>query len=130
VPLNTLQFRGRAVERPVGVREWSVRRFVTGSCDVSVIETVTFRLAADTDEAEFLAADRRVQTEFLYHQPGLVRRTTARDRDGGWIVIVLWRSESDADAAATLSEDDRPTSELVAMLDGTTVETRRYATLD
>lgn len=97
---------------------------------MSVIETVTFRLAADTDEAAFLAADRRVQTEFLYRQPGLLRRTTARDRRGEWIVVVLWRSERDAEAAATLAEDDRATSELIALIDQATVQTRRYSTLD
>jgi hypothetical protein len=97
---------------------------------VPVIETVTFRLAAGTDEAAFLDADRRVQTEFLYRQRGLLRRTTARDRNGEWIVIVLWRSESDADAAAKLSESDRATSAFFALLDETTVQTRRYSTLD
>ena len=105
-------------------------RFAVWCCDVSVIETATFRLAADTDVAAFLDADRRVQTEFLYRQRGLVRRTTARDRDGEWIVIVLWRSESDADAAAKQSVRDRATSEFLALLDETTVRTRRYSTLD
>ena len=95
-----------------------------------MIETVTFRLAAGTDESTFLDADRRVQTEFIYREPGLLRRTTARDENGEWIVIVLWRSESDADAAARLSEGDRPTAELVALLDAATVQTRRYSTLD
>ena len=96
----------------------------------SVIETITFRLAADTDEAAFLDADRRAQTEFFYRRPGLVRRTTARDRSGEWIVIVIWRSETDADAAARLSGSDPATSELAALIDDATVQTRRYSTLD
>ena len=95
-----------------------------------MIETLTFRLAPDTEEAVFLDADRRVQTEFFYRQPGLVRRTTARDRHGEWIVIVIWRSERDADAAARLSESDGATSELAALIDEATVQTRRYSTLD
>ena len=95
-----------------------------------MIETVTFRLAADADEAAFLDADRRTQTEFFYRQPGLVRRTTARDRHGEWIVIVIWRSERDAEAAARLSESDGATSELAALIDEATVQTRRYSTLD
>jgi hypothetical protein len=95
-----------------------------------VIETVTFRLAADTDEAVFLDADRRVQTEFFYRQPGLVRRTTARDRHGEWIVIVIWRSDRDAEAAARRSESDPATSELFALVDKNTVQRRQYSTLD
>ena len=97
---------------------------------MSVIETLTFRLAVDTDEAVFLDADRRVQTEFHYRQPGLLRRTTARDRDGEWMVIVLWRSERDAEAAAELSKSDRATSELIGLVDKATLRTHRYSTLD
>jgi hypothetical protein len=62
---------------------------------MAVIETLTFRLTANTDDAAFLAADRRLQTEFVYHQPGLVRRTTARNDDGEWFVVTLWHSGSD-----------------------------------
>jgi hypothetical protein len=97
---------------------------------MSVMETLTFRLAADTDEAAFLDADRRVQTGFSYRQPGLVRRTTARGQHGDWIVVVLWQSAGDADAAARRADTDRACSELVALLDETTVESRRYSMLD
>ena len=65
---------------------------------MAVIETMTFALRPDADERAFLAADRRVQVEFAYQQPGLVRRTTAHDSAGGWVVIDLWRSADDADA--------------------------------
>jgi hypothetical protein len=65
-----------------------------------VIEIMRFRLAPGRDEAEFIAADRRLQQEFAYQQPGLVRRTTARGADGDWVVIDLWRSAADADACA------------------------------
>jgi hypothetical protein len=95
-----------------------------------VIETVTFRLAADTDEAVFLDADRRVQTEFFYRRPGLLRRTTARDGHGDWIVITIWRSESDAEAASGLSEHDGAMSALAALVDETTVRSQRWSTLD
>ncbi|HXQ74976.1 MAG TPA: hypothetical protein VN791_00670 [Acidimicrobiales bacterium] len=72
-----------------------------------MIEIMTFRLSPGADEEAFRAADGEVQSDFAYQQPGLLRRTTARGADGGWIVIDLWRS----DAAAT-------------------VRTERYTTLD
>ena len=65
-----------------------------------VIEVTTFRLAAHADETAFLAADRRVQTQFMATLGGFRRRTTARGTAGEWLVIVLWNSASDADAAA------------------------------
>jgi hypothetical protein len=95
-----------------------------------VIEILTFRLAPHTDEAAFLHTDRRVQTEFAYHQPGLARRTTARGADGEWVVIDLWRSAEDADACDRRWGNDPVTKEFMGYLDPATVTTRRYATLD
>jgi hypothetical protein len=97
---------------------------------MSVIEIATFRLAPPAGEAEFLAADRRVQTEFLYHQPGLLRRTTARDGDGNWLVATHWASAADADAAATRAAGDSAASAFSALLDTATATTRRYETID
>ena len=96
---------------------------------MAVIETTTFPLADDVDEAEFLKADERVRTGFLYWQPGLVRATTARGAGGEWLVVVLWRSGEDADAAATLAESDPANAELMALVDRPCIERRRYTTL-
>jgi hypothetical protein len=100
---------------------------------VSVIETMTFRLLDGADEAAFLAVDKRLQSDFAYQQPGLVRRTTARgtgDRAGEWIVIDLWRSAEDADACAARWDDDPLAQELMSFVDTASVEVRRYADLD
>jgi len=70
---------------------------------VATIETTTFRLAPGADEAAFLAADRTVQTELVYLQPGLVRRTLAR-RGDEWLVITVWASEEHAAAAAAAAD--------------------------
>jgi hypothetical protein len=60
-----------------------------------VIDLTTFRLAPGTLEDDFLAADRRWQTELVPNRDGFVRRTTAH-RDGEWVVITLWFTEADA----------------------------------
>jgi hypothetical protein len=100
---------------------------------MAVIETMTFRLAAGVDEAAFLAADKRLQSDFAYQQPGLVRRTTARgvgDRAGEWIVVDLWRDGDAADDAAARWDDDPVAREFMAHVDRSTVEVRRYVDLD
>ena len=89
-----------------------------------------FRLPPGADEAAFLEADRRLQEEFAYQQPGLLRRTTARGEDGGWIMIALWRSSADADASETRAEHDEPTRALRALLDRSTLSVERYQELD
>ena len=90
---------------------------------MAVIALTTFRLADGTDEAAFLAADDRVRTATLYHQPGIVRATTARTDDGRWAVIVMWESAEQADAVDVAVE-------LGDVVDAASVERARYTTLD
>jgi hypothetical protein len=95
-----------------------------------VIETTTFRLGAGVDDARFLRADERVRTGFLYRQRGMLRATTARGDAGEWIVVVLWASPDDADAAAAGAGNDEGSAEVMALLDQDTVDRRRYTTFD
>jgi hypothetical protein len=96
----------------------------------NVIEIMRFRLPPGAAEEAFLAADRRVQTEFAYQQPGMLRRTTARGDDGSWIVIDLWRSAADADACDARWEHDPVAQEFMALLDRSSASTERYQELD
>jgi hypothetical protein len=100
-----------------------------GSLD-AVIEIMRFRLAPDADDQVFEAADRRVQTEFAYRQPGLLRRTVARADDGEWIVIDLWQSREDADRCAQAWEGDPVTTEFMSFVDAGTVSVDRYQSFD
>ena len=95
-----------------------------------MIEILTFRLAEGVDEADFLAADRQLQTAFAYRQPGLLRRTTARSAGGEWVVIDLWRSADDADACDERWSGDGVAARLMSFIDRATVRTARYHTLD
>jgi hypothetical protein len=97
---------------------------------MSVIETHTFRLAEGADLAEFLDADRQVQTELMLRKPTFLRRTTARSGEGDWLVVVIWSSARDADIARTQLKDDQATTALMTFVDQPTFTTRRYETLD
>ncbi len=100
---------------------------------MALIQTMTFRLVDGADEAAFVEADKRVQTEFAYQQPGLVRRTTAMgegDRRGEWVTIGLWRSADDVDAAGDRWGDDPSAQALMAFVDPGSVDVRRYTDLD
>jgi hypothetical protein len=92
-----------------------------------MIEIMRFRLIPGADVEAFRAADVRVQSDFAYRQPGLLRRTTARDRDGAWIVIDLWQSGQAAAAADKLWGQDPAATEFMSFVDGATVTTERYA---
>jgi hypothetical protein len=88
-----------------------------------LIENLTFRLASGVDEADFLEADRKVQTELVPNLTGFIRRTTARGSDGEWLVVTLWASAAEADAAP-------PATDFMALVDPASVSVQRYSTLD
>ena len=93
---------------------------------MAIVEVTTFRPKSGREE-ELLAVDRRVQVDFAYRQPGLVRRTTATG-DDGWLVVELWATEADADQAAQQRDGDPTCREFAALVDDLT--TARFSTLD
>lgn len=95
-----------------------------------VVEILRFRLAAGVDESVFRAADKRVQAEFAYQQAGLVRRTTARGRDGSWTVIDVWSDVSAADRASGSWGRDAVTEAFTHLVDPSSMTSERFETLD
>jgi heme-degrading monooxygenase HmoA len=96
---------------------------------VSVVEITTFQLAPGADDAAFLQADRRVQTELVPNQSGFLRRTTARD-DGTWLVVVLWASRDEASAFDDVARNHPAQAEFQRHLDPASVVMHRFDTLD
>lgn len=115
---------GRGEARPSALRCHGRRNLL------AVIEMMRFRLSAGVEDGEFLLADRAVQEEFAYQQPGLLRRTTARGGDGSWIVVDLWRSHKDADACEAKWGDDPIAQRFMNLVDKSTVKSERYTERD
>lgn len=95
---------------------------------MAVIEVTAFTLVAD--EAEFLAADARMQTEFAYQQPGLLRRTTARGSDRQWLVLTMWRDDASAEAAQARARDDAIAQAFAACAEPGSLRAKRYTALE
>jgi hypothetical protein len=95
-----------------------------------MLKVFRFQVRPGVDDAEFEEADRRVQIEFAYRQPGLVRRTTARGTDDRWIVIEIWRSVDDADACARERPGDPATAAFLSLMVEGSLRTERYQELD
>ena len=95
---------------------------------MAVLEVCTFTSAAG--EQEVRAADARMQTEFAYQQPGLRRRTTARDDAGRWCVVTLWAGIDDAERADRAAEGDEVARAFWALADAGTVRVERFTLLE
>ena len=96
---------------------------------MSIVETQTFRLVAGTDVTDFLASDKRVQTELVPNQPGFVRRTTARAGEV-WLVVTLWGTQGAAIAFDDLAGVDPVQAQFLAHLAPGSLSVQRYETLD
>lgn len=95
---------------------------------MAVIEVTAFTLVGD--EAEFLAADARMQSDFAYQQPGLLRRTTARGSDRQWLVLTMWRDDASAEAADGRAREDDVARAFAAFAEPGSVRTKRYTPLE
>jgi heme-degrading monooxygenase HmoA len=91
----------------------------------AVVEVVRFRLAHGASESSFLEENRKAQA-FVAQQPGFVGREIARGDDGGWLVIVRWRSAADADASFSKFVAAAEMQPFMALLDGASMEAGRY----
>jgi heme-degrading monooxygenase HmoA len=90
-----------------------------------VVEVVRFRLAEGASESSFLEENRKAQA-FVAEQPGFVGREIARGDDGGWLVLVRWRSAADADASFSKFVAAAETQPFMALLDGPSMQAGRY----
>ena len=95
---------------------------------MAVIDTLTFGLAPGVEDNVFLEVDRRMQTEVIYQQPGLLRRTTARGDDGSWLVVTLWESMSAFEASA--GEANAIKLGYLGLLDPASVVAAYFTTID
>jgi hypothetical protein len=91
-----------------------------------VIEIMRFRLMPEAGREDFLAADKRLQSDFAYRQPGLLRRTTAEGDEGQWIVIDLWASIEDADRCAVRWKADPVAQDFMGLVDPSSVVVERF----
>ena len=94
---------------------------------MAVLEICSFLATAGDDVV--LAADARMQTEFAYRQPGLMRRTTARGDGGRWCVVTLWASAEDAERAERAGADDEVASAFWSSVDRDSLCVERYTLL-
>lgn len=94
-----------------------------------MIQILVFSLKEAADENEFLACDQRLQADFAYQQPGLLRRTVAKN-DRAWLVLDLWDSNEHADACDEKWDSDPLAQEWMGFVDRSTVRSSRFQELE
>lgn len=91
-----------------------------------VIEVVTLKIVPGTAVSTFRAADRDVQRQHVARQPGFLSRESAPGPDGSWLVIVHWRSISDAQASMDSFEKAPAAARFMSLIVPGSMQMTRY----
>ena len=92
-----------------------------------MFEILTFRLAVGVDTETIRSIDERIQVEFAYQQPGIIRRTLGRHDDGRWLALTIWADAESAAVAQRVFDESDLGSEFAALVTDTVVERFRGA---
>ncbi len=94
---------------------------------MSVIETITLRLADGASPDAFAAANARVESEYLPLQPGYNpgSRVSTVDGEGRWTISLRWDSARDADASMASFMDSPATQDYLALVDSSSMTMAR-----
>ena len=96
----------------------------------AIIENTTFTLRPGVASRDFLAADAEVQTDFAYQQPGCVRRTTASNDAGEYLVVEVWQTAEHADQRRSEAANSSAMTKLMSLIDAESIRVSRYRTVE
>ncbi len=92
-----------------------------------VIEVVTFKYKNAVQSEEFWAEDAKIETDYTSKQPGFISRESGYSKnDNEVLVIVRWKSMSDADASMKKFINDESVKGFANMIDAPTMKMVRY----
>jgi hypothetical protein len=91
--------------------------------NTQIIETVTFKLAAGTNETTFREAIPAT-LDFAAQCPGFVRRVLSQGPEGWWLDHLEWTSLAAADAAGKAFEADPRNHAFMQSIDPATMNMR------
>jgi len=92
----------------------------------TIMEVTTFKIKSDADPVAFAARDAQVENDFTSKQPGFINRQSGLDEEGNYVVVVFWKSATDADASMNKFMSDASVADYAQMIDGPTMAMARY----
>ncbi len=92
----------------------------------TILEVTNFKLKSTANAYEFNKLDSEVQERFTSKQPGFLRRQSAVDENGEYVVYVYWSTIEDAKASMEKFMGDQSVADYTSMIDGSTMNMARY----
>ena len=94
--------------------------------DKTILEVTTFNISSSADPHAFSLRDAQVEKDFTSKQPGFIKRQSAVDDKGNYVVVVYWKSMAAATASMNKFMDDASVGDYAQMIDGPTMKMARY----
>ncbi len=96
----------------------------------TVLEVTTFRTKSKVNNTVFNKLDAEVEENFTANQPGFIKRQSAVDDKGNYVVIVYWDTHENAEASMNKFMTDASVVDYASMIDGSTMNMSRYSIND
>lgn len=93
----------------------------------TILELTTFNINSTVNPMTFAIRDAKVESDFTSKQAGFIKRQSAVDDKGNYIVAVYWDSVANADASMNKFMADASVADYASMIDGPTMKMSRYA---
>ena len=91
-----------------------------------IMEVTSFSINSTADPMAFAKRDAEVENDFTSKQPGFIKRQSGIDDKGNYVVVVFWKSLSDADASMKKFMGDASVADYAKMIDGPSMKMSRY----
>ncbi len=92
----------------------------------TIMEVTTFGINADVDSLAFAKRDAQVEADFTSKQAGFIKRQSGVDDKGNYVVVVYWKSQTDADTSMKKFMGDASVADYAQMIDGPSMKMSRY----
>jgi len=92
----------------------------------TIMEVTTFNINHDVNAQEFRARDLQIEEEYTSKQPGFIKRQSGVNDKGEYVVVVYWKSTTDADASMNKFMADSSVADYAKMLNGSTMKMSRF----
>lgn len=91
-----------------------------------VLEVTTFKLKTTTNTSTFNVLDAKVEENFTSKQPGFIKRQSAVNVNGEYVVLVYWDNNQNADASMQKFMSHTSVADYASMIDGSTMKMSRF----
>ena len=92
-----------------------------------VIEVTTFKYKSTVDTDTFWSEDAKVQANYTSRQHGFISRESGYSKDSNEVlVLVRWKTATDADASMHKFMEDKSVTDYVNMIQASTMQMTRY----